>query len=62
MTKTDMVSDEVLANNIKNIPMKRGGEPFEIATFIAFLLSNDASYASGANVRIAGGRPMGGSQ
>ena len=58
MTKTDMVPDDVLLANMKNIPMKRGGEPIEIATFIAFLLSSDASYASGANIRIGGGRPV----
>ena len=62
MTKTDMVPPEVLAANVANIPLGRGAEPWEIASFIAFLLSDSASYASGANVRIGGGRPMGGSQ
>ena len=62
MTKTDMVSDAVLASNVGKIPMKRGGEPNEIAAVISFLLSDAASYCSGANVRVGGGRPMGGSQ
>ncbi|OKI85143.1 SDR family NAD(P)-dependent oxidoreductase [Micromonospora sp. CB01531] len=37
------------------IPLGRAGEPDEIAGAIAFLLSPDASYTTGAVLRIAGG-------
>uniref|UniRef100_T1JKP7 Dehydrogenase/reductase SDR family member 4 n=1 Tax=Strigamia maritima TaxID=126957 RepID=T1JKP7_STRMM len=39
----------------KAIPMKRFGEPHEIASLIAFLSSDDASYITGENYVIAGG-------
>ena len=41
------------------IPLKRLGEASEIADAIRYLLSNQSSYVCGANIRIAGGRPMG---
>ncbi|MCD5347204.1 SDR family NAD(P)-dependent oxidoreductase [Agromyces sp. H3Y2-19a] len=37
------------------IPMRRPGEPHEIAGAVAYLLSDDASYTSGADIRVAGG-------
>ncbi|WP_400996280.1 SDR family NAD(P)-dependent oxidoreductase [Agromyces sp. GXQ0307] len=39
-----------------NIPMGRPGEPHEIAGAVAYLLSDDASYTSGADILIAGGK------
>ncbi|MFC9918081.1 SDR family NAD(P)-dependent oxidoreductase [Agromyces binzhouensis] len=39
-----------------NIPMRRPGEPHEIAGAVAYLLSDDASYTSGADILIAGGK------
>lgn len=36
-------------------PLQREGEASEIATAIAFLLSNDASYISGIDLRVDGG-------
>jgi 3-oxoacyl-[acyl-carrier protein] reductase len=38
------------------LPLKRVGEPEEIAAAIAFLLSSDASYATGATLTVDGGR------
>lgn len=38
-----------------NIPMRRPGEVHEIAGAVAFLFSADASYTSGADIRVAGG-------
>ncbi|HKH07595.1 MAG TPA: SDR family oxidoreductase [Agromyces sp.] len=37
------------------IPMRRPGEPHEIAGAVAYLFSADASYTSGADIRVAGG-------
>ncbi len=38
------------------IPMKRGGRPEEVAAAILWLLSDEASYATGAFIDLAGGR------
>jgi NAD(P)-dependent dehydrogenase (short-subunit alcohol dehydrogenase family) len=38
------------------IPMKRGGEPEEVAGAILWLLSDEASYTTGAFIDVAGGR------
>ncbi|MDI3404233.1 SDR family NAD(P)-dependent oxidoreductase [Streptomyces cavernicola] len=38
-----------------NIPMGRAGRPEEVTGAVAWLLSEDASYATGAVVRVAGG-------
>ena len=59
---TDMVSEEFAARTVPGIPMKRLGTPDEIATTVAWLLSDEASFVCGAHIRVAGGRPMGGLQ
>lgn len=38
------------------VPMRRGGQPHEVAEAILWLLSDRASYTTGAFVEIAGGR------
>ncbi|MFB7271767.1 SDR family oxidoreductase [Streptomyces sp. NPDC056244] len=38
------------------IPLRRPGQPAEIAAAVAWLLSADASYTTGAVLRVAGGR------
>jgi NAD(P)-dependent dehydrogenase (short-subunit alcohol dehydrogenase family) len=38
-----------------NIPMRRPGEVHEIAGAVAYLFSPDATYTSGADIRVAGG-------
>jgi NAD(P)-dependent dehydrogenase (short-subunit alcohol dehydrogenase family) len=38
------------------VPMQRAGEPEEIAGAVSWLLSPDASYTTGAVLRVAGGR------
>ena len=38
------------------VPMKRGGEPDEVARAILWLLSDEASYSTGAFIDVSGGR------
>jgi NAD(P)-dependent dehydrogenase (short-subunit alcohol dehydrogenase family) len=38
------------------VPMKRGGEPEEVARAILWLLSEEASYCTGAILNVSGGR------
>lgn len=40
----------------EHIPMKRGGQPEEVANAILWLLSEEASYVSGAILNVSGGR------
>ena len=47
---------EMMDETIKTIPMKRIAEPIEIAHPIAFLLSSDASFISGASLVVDGGK------
>ncbi len=46
---------EVAAQMIGMVPMRRYGSVHEVATVVAFLLSDDASYVTGVNVEISGG-------
>jgi NAD(P)-dependent dehydrogenase (short-subunit alcohol dehydrogenase family) len=38
------------------VPMKRGGDPEEVANAILWLLSDEASYSTGAFIDVSGGR------
>lgn len=38
------------------VPMKRGGQPEEVAEAILWLLSDKASYTTGTFIDVAGGR------
>jgi NAD(P)-dependent dehydrogenase (short-subunit alcohol dehydrogenase family) len=46
---------EVPAGELDRIPMERAADPAEIARVVAFLLSSDASYLTGENLRVDGG-------
>ncbi|NBX84089.1 MAG: 3-oxoacyl-ACP reductase FabG [Gammaproteobacteria bacterium] len=50
----DMVKDELM----KRIPMKRLGQPDDIAKAVAFLISDDASYVTGQTIHVNGGMYM----
>jgi NAD(P)-dependent dehydrogenase (short-subunit alcohol dehydrogenase family) len=47
--------DVVAAQMIGLVPMRRYGSAHEVATVVAFLLSDDASYVTGVNVEVSGG-------
>ena len=54
---TDMfqaVPDKIIEEYLKNIPMKRLGEPEEIASVVSFLSSDDTSFMSGQCLIVSG--------
>ena len=58
---TDMVKairPDVLEKIVAQIPVKRLGEPREIASIVAWLASDDAGFATGANFSVNGGLHM----
>jgi NAD(P)-dependent dehydrogenase (short-subunit alcohol dehydrogenase family) len=54
--KAVLTSDEARARILSRTPMRRLGEPAEIASVVAFLLSDAASYMTGETVLVDGGR------
>jgi acetoacetyl-CoA reductase len=59
---TDMVravKPEVLEQIVSTIPVKRLGEPEEIASIVAWLASDEAAFATGADFSLNGGLHMG---
>ena len=54
--KAVLTSDEAKARILSRTPMRRLGEPDEIAGVVAFLLSDAASYMTGETVLVDGGR------
>lgn len=53
--RSNSVGEEMKQAMAAGIPMKRGGDPSEVAELCAFLLSERASYITGQTVTIAGG-------
>lgn len=48
--------DKIFVKNYENkVPLKRMGNPDDIAPIVSFLLSNDSKYLSGQNIAIDGG-------
>lgn len=55
---TEVLSDEVKQSYINAIPLKKLGEPSDIANAVAFLLSDDARYITGEVLKVNGGLYM----
>jgi 3-oxoacyl-[acyl-carrier protein] reductase len=49
------IPDKVMAQMVDRVPMKRLGQPEEVANLYAWLASDEASYINGAVIEIAGG-------
>jgi meso-butanediol dehydrogenase/(S,S)-butanediol dehydrogenase/diacetyl reductase len=46
---------ELLARQVERIPLGRSAQPEEVASVIAFLASDDASFVNGVNLPVDGG-------
>jgi 3-oxoacyl-[acyl-carrier protein] reductase len=55
---TEAMTPEAYAATAATIPMRRAGEPEEVANVVAFLASDLASYLTGAVLEVSGGRGM----
>jgi len=59
---TDMVASAIFSSEdarrsvLSRTPIRRGGEPSEVASVVAFLASDDASYITGQTIYPDGGR------
>jgi len=47
--------ETVAAQMIEMVPLRRYGSVHEVASVVAFLLSDDASYLTGVNLEVSGG-------
>jgi len=58
IAKTDIVKtmpEKVYNDMVNMIPLRRAGEPEEIASLVAYLASDEAAYISGQCINISGG-------
>lgn len=58
VVKTWNMDDNEKREWLKTIPLKRVGQPEDIAKAILFLASSDASYITGETIHVDGGRQM----
>lgn len=60
-TKTDMTAkmkDDVFAKATEAIPLKRAGEPEDVANLVNFLAGDESSYITGEVIKVDGGLYM----
>lgn len=55
---TETLNEEVKAEWIKGIPLKRGGKPEDVANCVLFLASDASAYISGQTINVCGGMVM----
>lgn len=48
-------NENLYEDQVAKIPLRRAGKPEDVANLVAFLVSDDASYLTGENIRIGGG-------
>lgn len=54
----DAFPDDAIKTTINEIPIRRLGEPEDIANTVSFLASAEASYITGTSILVTGGRTM----
>jgi NAD(P)-dependent dehydrogenase (short-subunit alcohol dehydrogenase family) len=52
------MSEETVEEFGKTVPMKRPGQPAELATTYVMLADPLSSYVSGATIAVTGGKPI----
>lgn len=55
---TDKLSDEIKEQYTSKIPLKRFGDPKDVANAVAFLLSDNSAYITGEVLKVNGGMYM----
>ena len=55
---TDVLSEDVIDQYLKNIPLGRLGHVDDVANSVKFLVSDDASYITGTTIHVNGGMYM----
>ena len=55
---TEAMPGSVWEQKLADVPMRRAGEPHEVATVVLFLASDLASYVTGSVIEVTGGRYM----
>jgi NAD(P)-dependent dehydrogenase (short-subunit alcohol dehydrogenase family) len=59
---TPLIPSTLPADNVKHfgtqVPLKRPGQPAEVAPVYVLLASDEASYVSGATIAVTGGVPI----